>query len=285
MSEPTITHVSDTARWIAAYRAIESRRPDALFRDPFADRLAGARGYAIAAKAPLMLARGGMVIARTKLIDDFVLDCVRHGADLVLNLAAGLDTRPYRMPLPAALQWVEVDLPGLMAEKESLLAGERPVCQLTPESADLTDPRALAALIDRLGGQARRIAVIAEGLLMYLPTAAVEQLTVQMAGNPAFSWWVLSLNSSGAVKMLRRGFGRELGGVELQFAPPDGVAFFEHRGWKVLEVFPLVHAARQLRRGTWWLRQAARLIPKGDPRNPPKRWGAVVRLVNSSRAD
>jgi len=280
MNEPVITHVSDTARWIAAYRAIESRRPDALFRDPFADRLAGTRGHAIAAKAPLLMARGGMVIARTKLIDDLVLDCVRGGADLVLNLAAGLDTRPYRLALPETLRWVEVDLPGLIAEKETLLLGERPVCQLTRECADLTDPNALAVLLDRLGARANRVAVIAEGLLMYLPVAAVEHLTDQMASRPAFRWWILSLNSSGAVTMLRSGFGRELGGLELPFAPRDGVAFFERRGWRVTEVIPLVHAARRLRRGTWWLRQLARLIPKGDPRHPPKRWGAVVRLAS-----
>ena len=281
MSEPVITHVSDTARWIAAYRAIESRRPDALFRDPYADRLAGPRGYAIAAKAPLLLARGAMLIARTKLIDDLVLDCIRRGADLVLNLAAGLDTRPYRLALPETLRWVEVDLPGLIAEKEALLLDERPVCQLSRECADLTDPTALAALLDRLGAQANRVAVIAEGLLMYLPVAAVEQLTRQMASRAAFRWWILSLNSAGAVKMLRSGFGRELGAVELHFAPRDGVAFFEERGWRVAEVIPLVDAARRLRRGTWWLRLFARFIPKGDPRNPPKRWGAVVQLVNS----
>jgi len=285
MNEPVITHVSDTARWIAAYRAIESRRPDALFRDPFADRLAGARGYAIAAKAPILMARGGMVVARTKLIDDLVLDCIRNGADLVLNLAAGLDTRPYRLALPKTLRWVEVDLPGLIAEKEALLVGERPVCRLTRESVDLTDPNALAALLDRLSAQAKRIAVIAEGLLMYLPVAAVEQMTRQMASRAAIRWWILSLNSSGAVKMLRDSFGRDLGGLELPFAPRDGVAFFEQCGWKVAEVMPLVYAARRLRRGTWWLRQLARFIPKGDPRNPPKRWGAIVRLVNSLGID
>ena len=280
-----ITHVSDTARWIAAYRAIESRRSDALFRDPLSDRLAGTRGHAIVAKAPILMARGGMVIARTKLIDDLVLDCIRCGADLILNLAAGLDTRPYRLALPETLKWVEVDLPGLIAEKETLLLGERPVCQLARECVDLTDPNAFAALLDRLSTQAGRVAVIAEGLLMYLPVAAVEQVTRQMAGNPAIRWWILSLNSSGAVNMLRSSFGRDLGGVELHFAPRDGVAFFEHRGWKVTEVVPLVHAARRFRRGTWWLRQLARFIPKGDPRNPPKRWGAVVRLANSIGAD
>jgi methyltransferase (TIGR00027 family) len=231
------------------------------------------------------MAGGAMVIARTKLIDDLVLDCIRHGADLVLNLAAGLDTRPYRLALPETLRWVEVDLPGLIAEKEMLLLGERPVCRLSRECADLTDPKALAALLDRLGAQADRVVVIAEGLLMYLPVAAVEQLTRQMADRAAIRWWIVSLNSAGAVNMLRRSFGQDLGGLELPFAPRDGVAFFEQRGWRVAEVIPLVDAARRLRRGTWWLRLFARFIPKGDPRNPPKRWGAVVQLVNSIGAD
>ena len=89
MNEPVISHVSDTARWIAAYRAIESKRPDALFRDHLADRLAGPRGHAIAASAPWFMRGGAMIIARTKLIDDLVLDCVRQGAELVVNLEGG----------------------------------------------------------------------------------------------------------------------------------------------------------------------------------------------------
>ena len=49
---PAIEHISDTARWIATYRAMESERPDALFRDPFARRLGGARGEEIVATLP-----------------------------------------------------------------------------------------------------------------------------------------------------------------------------------------------------------------------------------------
>jgi hypothetical protein len=45
MPEPLISNVSDTARWMAAYRAAESARHDALFTDPFAERFAGARGH------------------------------------------------------------------------------------------------------------------------------------------------------------------------------------------------------------------------------------------------
>jgi O-methyltransferase involved in polyketide biosynthesis len=50
--EPLIRNISDTARWAAVYRARESERKDALFRDPFARRLAGERGEQIAAKLP-----------------------------------------------------------------------------------------------------------------------------------------------------------------------------------------------------------------------------------------
>lgn len=44
MNSSPVTGVSDTARWVAVYRAWESARPDALFHDPFAQRLAGDRG-------------------------------------------------------------------------------------------------------------------------------------------------------------------------------------------------------------------------------------------------
>jgi O-methyltransferase involved in polyketide biosynthesis len=52
MAEHTITHVSDTARWTALYRATESARPDALFHDPLAERLAGEQGRTIVANVP-----------------------------------------------------------------------------------------------------------------------------------------------------------------------------------------------------------------------------------------
>ena len=44
-----VRNISDTAMWAAAYRARETERPGALFRDPFAKRLAGPRGEQIAA--------------------------------------------------------------------------------------------------------------------------------------------------------------------------------------------------------------------------------------------
>ena len=47
---------------------------------------------------------------------------------MVINLAAGLDSRPYRMQLPASLRWVEVDLPDMLNYKQVVLANESPLC-------------------------------------------------------------------------------------------------------------------------------------------------------------
>src|SRR5579862_7049636 len=109
MSTSPVSNVSDTARWVAVYRARESARPDALFNDPFAKSLAGERGQAIAALMPAQARSGWPMVARTKLIDDLVLAAVAEDCDCVVNLAAGLDTRPYRLALPNSLRWIEAD--------------------------------------------------------------------------------------------------------------------------------------------------------------------------------
>ena len=92
---PAIRNVSDTARWVAFYRAMETERKDAIFRDPYARKLAGARGEEI-----VNTLRGGKrqawaMIVRTALLDDMLLRTIAgEEIDLVVNLAAGLDTRP-----------------------------------------------------------------------------------------------------------------------------------------------------------------------------------------------
>src|SRR2546427_2139072 len=101
MNEPEsqIRNISDTARWVAVYRARETDRPNAVFRDPFARRLAGERGEQIAQAMPFDNRSGWPFVARTYLFDELIAQGVREGVDMVLNLAAGLDARPYRMDL------------------------------------------------------------------------------------------------------------------------------------------------------------------------------------------
>ena len=134
-----VSNVSDTARWVAVYRAWESARPDALFNDPYAKSLAGERGQAIATLMPAQARSGWPMVARTKLIDDLVQAAVAQGCDCVINLAAGLDTRALSARAPQLTPWIEADLPALIEEKEQLLADAKPRCQLRRIKVDLTD--------------------------------------------------------------------------------------------------------------------------------------------------
>ena len=120
-----IKNVSDTARWVAVYRANETARPDAIFHDPYAARLAGEHGERIVATLPGGPQMSWAIVVRTKVMDDMIRDRVlRHNADVVLDLAAGLDSRPWRMKqLPPTLRWIDVDLPGILDYKLETLAG------------------------------------------------------------------------------------------------------------------------------------------------------------------
>ena len=138
-AEPLIRNISDTACWAAVYRARESERSDALFRDPLARLLAGARGEQIAVSMPFNDRVSWSWVARTVLYDQFIAAEIDQGVDMVINLAAGLDARPYRMTLPASLQWIEVDLPEILTYKEQVLASERPACKLERLRLDLSD--------------------------------------------------------------------------------------------------------------------------------------------------
>ena len=70
--EPLIRNISDTARWVAAYRAMETERPDALFHDPYARRLAGEKGAEIADAMPFQGKTMWPFTMRTYLIDEFI---------------------------------------------------------------------------------------------------------------------------------------------------------------------------------------------------------------------
>jgi len=153
-TEPLIRHISDTARWAAVYRARETERPGALFHDPYARRLAGERGEEIAAALPFHQKNEWAWVFRTVLFDRFIVEQIRQGVDMVVNLAAGLDARPYRMELPASLRWIEVDLPEILEYKEEMLKDERPACALRRVHLDLADAGARRELFSSLDGLA-----------------------------------------------------------------------------------------------------------------------------------
>ncbi|MFJ4656844.1 class I SAM-dependent methyltransferase [Nocardia sp. NPDC088792] len=275
-----ITNVSDTARWVAAFRAVESARPDALFDDPLADLVAGERGRDIVGRTPRLMHNGWSLITRTKLIDDLILATIAQGCDLVLNLAAGMDTRPYRLELPAELPWVEGDLPGLIAEKNQLLAGQSPRCALTRTAVDLADPEARQRFLDEALAGAQRALVLTEGLVYYLTDDDVTGLAAAFA-RPEIAWWAMDVNNATLVKRMNRSTTELLANAPWRFGPVDPLRFFADLGWTADEVEPLTSAARRYRRLPWFLKPVM-LFPQPDPRKPAGRpwqpWSSVVRF-------
>jgi methyltransferase (TIGR00027 family) len=278
LSASPISNVSDTARWVAVYRAWESARSDALFHDPYAELLAGERGRAIAAVMPRQARNGWPLVARTKLIDDFVLTAIAGGCNGVLNLAAGLDTRPYRLELPASLDWIEADLPAMIEEKERVLASVEPHCRLRRIKVDLKDPAARGAMLREALRSATQALVITEGLLVYLDDAEVQALAADLLAQPNIRWWLLDIASPPIVKMMQQQMGVHLVKAPMKFAPPNGVSFFEAMGWKVVEVRSIMGAAARFKRLPWMLRLFA-MLPDPDPRKlKSARWSGVVEL-------
>ena len=285
MPEPLIRDVSDTARWMAVYRARESERPDAVFRDPFARALAGERGERIAAAMTFGDEHSWSFVARTHLFDRIVQRQVQEGCDLVLNLAAGLDTRPYRLELPPALRWVEVDLPDILDYKEQVLGEAKPRCALERVRLDLTNADARRGLFARLGRGAARVLVIAEGLLIYLMAHEVGELAQDLAAPASFHSWAVDICSPGLLVMLQERMARVVSeaGAPFLFAPTAGPAFFEHYGWTPAKVRSILKAAARLERLPLSMRMFA-LFPESTGAQGSRPWSAVCLLGRSSAA-
>ena len=247
----TIEHISDTARWVAVYRAMETERPDAHFHDPYARRLAGAHGEEIVNSLRHGKSAAWAMIVRTAVLDELILTAIRErGVDLVLNLAAGLDARPYRMPLQPSLRWVEVDLPGILEYKREQLAGASPTCRLESVALDLTNRSGRQELFDRLGREARCVLIVTEGLLAYLTPEEVASLATDLHTPPSFTCWLSDIASPRLLRMLQRMYGKQLkaGQAQMQFGPAEGGEFFRPYGWRLVQFRSALLEAHRLRR-------------------------------------
>ncbi|MGA7206123.1 MAG: SAM-dependent methyltransferase [Specibacter sp.] len=164
-----------TGLWIAAARAAESARPDKLFDDSWADALAGETGRAMLAAAP----ENPFLPVRTRYFDDCILAACRPDSQLVL-LGAGMDTRAFRLALPGSCNVFELDHSESLAAKDAILGTAQPGCPRSCVAADLAQPwqgPLLAAGFD----PSRHTVWIAEGLLFYLSSVAVEGLIADTA--------------------------------------------------------------------------------------------------------
>jgi methyltransferase (TIGR00027 family) len=285
--KPTpIRHVSDTALWVAIYRAMESERPDALFKDPYARKLGGERGAAIVSHMPQGKAMAWAMIVRTAVMDEIILRCVRQGVTTVLNLAAGLDTRAYRLPLPATLRWFHVDLPDMVAYVQEQMAGEQPVCSLEYVAADMTDSAARREVFTRAAAHGP-VLVITEGLLVYLTREQVGGLARELHDAAQARWWLTDLASPMLEKFLKRQWSNRLaqGNAPMQFFPAEGTKFFEPFGFIESEFRSMWDESWRLKRTMrmarlWWV--LSLLQPKAR-HEAGRRMSGVALLQDNSR--
>ena len=191
--------VGATAVMVAAARAAETDRPDPLIRDPYARILVSGAGTGaweymldedfvskITDTDPEMAAlfqhMGNYQAVRTHFFDDFFARAVPTGIRQIVILAAGLDSRAFRLPWPAGTTVFEIDQPKVLEYKAATLAehGVSPAADRHEVPADLRQdwPTALAeAGFD----PERPTAWLAEGLLMYLPADAQDRLFTQIS--------------------------------------------------------------------------------------------------------
>lgn len=230
MSRGQIENVSDTALWVASFRADESRRTDALFDDPYAERLAGERGRAIAREMGAAAMMRWIMLVRTIAIDEFVGRYAKE-VDAVLNIGAGLDARPYRLKLPPDLLWVEADFPGMIDYKTKILAGEKANCRLEREALDLTDRELRRRFLEKLAARAPRILVITEGVIPYLTSEDAAELARDLHSIPNVRYWVQDYTNGDISLRTPKRWATKMGSAAFKFRETDWFAFFARQGW------------------------------------------------------
>jgi methyltransferase (TIGR00027 family) len=244
----TIQNVSDTAFMVAGFRALEGERPEPLFRDPLAAKLVGDHGKNILATVPRHFAGAWSVVIRTVIIDDYIRQAIAAGVDTILNLGAGLDTRPYRIDLPSSLHWIEVDFPHMIELKEARLAGERPSCRLDRIKLDLTDRSARRRLLADVSARATKILVLTEGVVPYLTTKDVAELADDLKQMVQIGFWITDYFSPEAIRYSQKMRARFMRNAPFQFEPKDWFGFFAGHGWRASEVRYIAEEAERLGR-------------------------------------
>ena len=282
----SIENVSDTALWVAVYRAMETARPDAIFKDPYAERLAGEKGLKIVGEMKQGRTMAWAMIVRTAVMDELILDRINNaGVDTVLNLAAGLDTRAWRLPLPPALKWIDVDLPAITEYKQSHMRDEQPVCDYEAIAADLTNAPVRDALFSQIGKSARSVLVITEGLLIYLSADDVTALAKALHSVAPARWWITDIASPLLLEWMSKSWGRnvEMANAPFKFGPADSAAFFATTGWREILYRSQMAEARRLKREMrlmWLWRFTTRFMP-AERRKAIKKMSGILLLERS----
>jgi methyltransferase (TIGR00027 family) len=253
--------IAQTARWTAAYRATETERPDALFRDPWARQLAGDEVLAWREKQDPNA--GVYIVMRTRFFDDFLLQVTQEqNVRQVVILAAGYDTRAYRLAWPQGTRMFEIDQPAVIEEKNTILtcAGAAPQCWRKAIGANLEEPWA-DILIEAGFDQARPTVWLLEGFLVYLPEAAANHMIDTLTSLSAAGSW-LGLDIANQAMLKSRWTSEAMqqlaqSGTPWQFALDEPEAWLLKQGWEAEVTQP----AEMESYGRWSYPNVPRAVP------------------------
>jgi len=244
----TIQNVSDTAFTVAGFRALENEQPKPLFHDPLAAKLVGDHGKEILATIPRHFVGAWSVVIRTVIIDDYIRQAVTAGVDTILNLGAGLDTRPYRIELSSSLRWIEVDFPHMIELKETRLADENPGCRLERIKLDLTDRALRRRLFSNVNARAGKILVLTEGVIPYLTNEDVAELADDLRQAEKIGFWITDYFSPEAIRFGEKMRARFMRNAPFRFNPKDWFSLFGEHGWRASEIRYIAEEANRLGR-------------------------------------
>jgi methyltransferase (TIGR00027 family) len=176
--------VAWTARLTAAVRALETERSDRLFGDPLAAMLAGAEALARLESRPSEARGNPFIPIRTRVFDDRLLRAANDG-DIrqIVLLAAGFDSRAFRLRWPHGLTLWELDQSAVLDSKNAILASASatPTCERRTLGVDLASAdwsnllRADGYRIDE------RSAWLIEGLVYYIDKPSVGRILATCA--------------------------------------------------------------------------------------------------------
>ena len=243
--------VSDTAWLVAALRATETERPNSLIRDPFAKQLVGTKGPALVSRMSRGFDLSWFMAVRTYIIDDIITRLVNAGEiECIANLACGLDARGYRMELPKKLLWIDIDLPGVIEYRSTILSSGRATCHVESRSVDLADDAARRVALKDIASRNLKTLVLTEGLLPYLSESNVAGLADDILSHENFRFWLTdfygSSNWSAMDEETKTQF--EKANASLKFSPMNGVGFFADHGWRPIERRSFVAEGERLNR-------------------------------------
>ncbi|MBP9682014.1 MAG: class I SAM-dependent methyltransferase [Bacteriovorax sp.] len=227
-----IKDVTDTAIWVATYRAEETQRQDALFRDPFALQLIGDQGPDIAKRTQGSRYTAWSVVIRTRIIDEMILQLTKQGVDTVLNLGAGLDTRPYRLDLPTNLRWIEIDFNNIIDLKNEKMKSHIPHCRLERIKLDLSITSVRNDLFKAINKESKSVLILTEGVIPYLSNLEAGSLASALYDNLNFHYWITEYYSPEILEFLRTPKRlKQMENAPFLFYPEDWFAFFKQNGW------------------------------------------------------